>query len=84
MKKDDKAYWRATLRLLSVILGIWIFVSLGLSIILAPLLNNIKLGEYPFGFWFAQQGSIYVFIALIFIYAHIMGKIDRKYDVHEN
>jgi putative solute:sodium symporter small subunit len=83
MKKDDKAYWKTTLRLLSVILSIWIFVSLGLSIILAPLLNNIKLGGYPLGFWFAQQGSIYIFIALIFIYVHLIGKIDRKYDVHE-
>lgn len=84
MKKDDKSYWRATLRLLGVILVVWIFVSLGLSIILAPVLNNYSLGGYPLGFWFAQQGSIYTFIALIFIFAYIMGKIDRKYDVHEN
>ncbi len=83
MKKDDKAYWKATLRLLGIILAIWVFVSLGLSIILAPILNNFSLGGYPLGFWFAQQGSIYIFIALIFIYAHLMGKIDRKYDVHE-
>lgn len=84
MKRDDKAYWKATLRLLSVVLFLWISVSLGLSIILAQQLNKISLWGYPLGFWFAQQGSIYIFILLIFGYAFIMGKIDRKYDVHEN
>lgn len=83
MKKDDKAYWKATLRLLRIILAIWLFVSIGLSIVFAPALNAIKLGGYPLGFWFAQQGSIFIFIALIFIYAHLMGRIDRKFDVHE-
>ncbi len=83
MKKDDKAYWKMTLRLLGIILAVWIFVSLGLSIIFAQELNKINLGGYPLGFWFAQQGSIYTFIALIFIYAWIMNKIDRNFDVHE-
>ncbi|MDZ4121560.1 MAG: DUF4212 domain-containing protein [Candidatus Cloacimonadaceae bacterium] len=73
MKKDDRAYWRATLRLLRTILAIWLFVSIGLSIILAPALNVIKLGGYPLGFWFAQQGSIFIFIALIFIYVYLIG-----------
>ncbi len=83
MKRDDKRYWKITLRLLGVILVIWIFVSLGLSIIFAQELNIIKLGGYPLGFWFAQQGSIFTFIALIFVYAWIMNRIDRKFDVHE-
>jgi putative solute:sodium symporter small subunit len=83
MKENDKAYWSATLRLLGIILVVWAFVGIGLSIVFAPLLNHFKLGGYPLGFWFAQQGSIYVFIALIFIYAKLMGKIDRKFDVHE-
>ena len=83
MKRDDKRYWKMTLRLLGVILVIWLFVSLGLSIIFAQSLNNINLGGYPLGFWFAQQGSIFTFIALIFIYAWIMNRIDRKFDVHE-
>lgn len=83
MKRDDKAYWKMTLRLLGIILAIWITVSLGLSVIFAQQLNKVSLGGYPLGFWFAQQGSIYTFIALIFIYAWLMGKIDRKFDVHE-
>lgn len=83
MKRDDLAYWKATKRLLGIILAIWFFVSMGLSIVLAPSLNSIKLGGYPLGFWFAQQGSIFIFIVLIFVYVYLMGKIDRKYDVHE-
>ena len=84
MKRDDKAYWKATLRLLRVVLLLWIFVSLGLSIILSQQLNHFRLWGYPLGFWFAQQGSIYTFVILIFGYAYLMGKIDRKFDVHEN
>jgi len=83
MKRDDQAYWKATKRLLCIILAIWILVSIGLSIVFAHSLNVIKLGGYPLGFWFAQQGSIYTFIALIFIYIYAIGKIDRRYDVHE-
>jgi len=82
-KDKDKAYWSATLKLLSVILFIWAVVSFGASILFAQALNNFTLWGYPLGFWFSQQGSIYVFIALIFIYARLMGKIDRKFDVHE-
>lgn len=84
MKRDDKAYWKMTLRLLGVVLFLWISVALGLSIILSQQLNKISLWGYPLGFWFAQQGSMYIFILLIFGYAFIMNKIDRKYDVHEN
>jgi len=83
MAKKKRSYWSTTLRLLGIVLAIWAGVSLGLSIILAPLLNHIQLGGYPLGFWFAQQGSIYTFIVLIFVYAILMGRIDRKFDVHE-
>jgi len=83
MAKKKRSYWSTTLRLLGIVLAIWAGVSLGLSIILAPLLNHIHLGGYPLGFWFAQQGSIYTFIVLIFVYALLMGRIDRKFDVHE-
>jgi putative solute:sodium symporter small subunit len=58
-------------------------VSYGAGILFADALNNISLGGYPLGFWFAQQGSMYIFIALIFIYAKLMGKLDEKFDVHE-
>ena len=81
---NGQAYWSAVLGLLSKILVVWFLVSFGAGILFAPMLDNISLGGYPLGFWFAQQGSIYVFVALIFIYAKLMGKIDRKFDVHED
>ena len=83
---DDKgqAYWKETLRLIRNVLIVWFVVSYLFGIILAPMLNSISLGGYPLGFWFAQQGSIYIFVALIFIYAKLMGRIDEKYDVHED
>ena len=86
MKEDDNshAYWKATLSLLTKILIIWFLVSFGAGILFADLLNNIKLGGYPLGFWFAQQGSIYIFIVLIFYYAKKMNDIDRQFDVHED
>ena len=83
MDKSGEAYWKATLSLVSKILIVWFLVSFGAGILFAPLLNNIHLGGYPLGFWFAQQGSIYIFVALIFIYAKKMDAIDRKFDVHE-
>ena len=81
MKEDQSshAYWRATLGLLGRILVIWFLVSFGAGILFADLLNNIQLGGYPLGFWFAQQGSIYIFIALIFYYGKKMGEIDRRF-----
>jgi len=83
-QENANAYWKATLSLLTKVLIIWFLVSYGAGILFAPLLNNIMLGGYPLGFWFAQQGSIYVFIALIFYYAWAMGKIDRKFGVQED
>ncbi|MCB1915445.1 MAG: DUF4212 domain-containing protein [Rhodocyclaceae bacterium] len=83
MDRSAQAYWKAVLGLLTKILIVWFVVSFGCGIVLAPVLNTIHLGGYPLGFWFAQQGSIYVFVALIFYYAHAMGKLDREFDVHE-
>ena len=83
MDRSAQANWKAVLGLLTKILIVWFVVSLGCGIVLAPVLNTIHLGGYPLGFWFAQQGSIYVFVALIFYYAHAMGKLDREFDVHE-
>ena len=84
MQHDGEAYWKATLGLIRNVLIVWFVVSYVLGILLAPMLDSIHLGGYPLGFWFAQQGSIYVFVALIFIYAKLMAKIDEKFDVHEN
>ncbi|MCK5768907.1 DUF4212 domain-containing protein [Algiphilus sp.] len=77
------AYWQANLRLLISLLVIWFVVSFGAGILLVEPLNAIPLGGYKLGFWFAQQGSIYTFIVLIFVYAFRMNQLDRKFDVHE-
>ena len=82
--KSSDAYWKAVLALLRNVLIVWFVVSYGFGILFAEALNTIHLGGYPLGFWFAQQGSIYIFVFLIFFYGHQMGKIDEKFDVHEN
>lgn len=81
---DKSNYWSANLRLVAICMVIWFVVSYLFGIILVEPLNNIRLGGYKLGFWFAQQGSIYVFVALIFIYAKRMDKLDREHDVHED
>ena len=84
MESSAKAYWKDTLSLVRNMLIVWFLVSYGAGILFAPALNSISLGGYPLGFWFAQQGSIYIFIILIFTYAKMMGKLDEKHDVHED
>ena len=83
---DEKMieYWKANVRLLIGCLIVWFVVSYGLGIILAGPLNAISLGGYPLGFWFAQQGSIYVFLGLIFFYARKMNQLDRQFGVYED
>lgn len=84
MTPDNRsAYWRANLRLVGTCLSIWFVVSYGFGILLVEQLNQVRIGGFKLGFWFAQQGSIYVFVALIFFYAWRMNAIDRKFDVHE-
>lgn len=80
---NAKAYWAATLGLLTKVLVIWALVSYGAGILLAPWLNQIHLGGYPLGFWFSQQGAIFTFIGLIFWYAKKMKDIDRKFGMQE-
>ena len=82
--KSPQAYWKANLRLLVILLVIWFVVSYGFGIILAEPLNAIRVGGVGLGFWFAQQGSIYVFVALIFVYVWRMNKLDREFDVNED
>jgi putative solute:sodium symporter small subunit len=77
-------YWLANLKLVAICLAVWFLVSFGCGILFADALNGIRLGGYKLGFWFAQQGSIYVFVALIFIYAKRMETLDRKFGVHED
>lgn len=83
-ESNAQAYWSATLGLLIKVLVIWFVASYVAGILLAPVLNGISLGGYPLGFWFSQQGSIYIFIALIFWYAKKMGEIDRKFGMQED
>lgn len=79
----EGAYWRENLRLLVTLMAIWFAVSFGAGILIRDWLDQFMLGGYPLGFWFAQQGSIYVFIALIFFYVFRMKKIERKYDLDD-
>ena len=83
MDKSGEAYWKAVLTLIAQVLAVWFFVSFGCGILFADALNNISLGGYPLGFWFAQQGSMYVFVILIFVYGKLMNNLDIKFDVHE-
>lgn len=78
------AYWKENLRLMLVLLVIWFGVSFGFGILLVDWLDQFRFFGFKLGFWFAQQGSIYVFVGLIFYYVHRMNKIDRKYNVHED
>jgi len=75
-------YWKANLKLMAVCLAAWFVVSYGFGILLVDQLNAFRLGGYKLGFWFAQQGSIYAFVVLIFFYAWRMNKLDRQFDVH--
>jgi len=81
---QNKDYWTANLRLVGLCLVIWFIVSYLFGIILVEPLNSIRIGGYKLGFWFAQQGSIYVFVVLIFYYAKRVGKLDREHGVHED
>lgn len=78
-----KKYWKENLKYLSILLTIWFLVSYGFGILLVDELNTIRLGGFKLGFWFAQQGSIYVFVLLIFVYVRLMNKLDKKYEVNE-
>ena len=82
-KSAAHAYWHANKNLIYILLGIWAFVSFGCGIVFAPFLNSFYVGQLPMGFWFAQQGSMYTFVILIFVYAWRMDKLDKKFNVEE-
>ncbi|MBT1446482.1 DUF4212 domain-containing protein [Shewanella sp. JM162201] len=85
-ESNEKAqgYWRENLRLVITLLAVWFVVSYGFGILLVDVLNQITFMGFKLGFWFAQQGSMYVFVALIFIYAAKANALDKKYNVHED
>ena len=78
-----RAYWRENLRIIITYMVIWFAVSYGCGILFVDALHQIQFFGFPLGFWFAQQGAIYVFIALIWAYVFSMNRLDEKYDVHE-
>ena len=82
-QNNRQAYWKANLKLVALCLSIWFVVSYLFGILLVDQLNVIKIGGYRLGFWFAQQGSMYIFVVLIFFYAYRMNKIDQQFNVHE-
>ena len=82
-KEKAQAYWQANIKLVLKLLAIWFIVGFCCSILFVDLLNTIQIGGYKLGFWFAQQGSIYVFVVLIFYYAKRIGQLDREYGLDE-
>ena len=78
-KSNSKAYWKENIRYLFILLAVWFLVSFVSGIMLKDILNDFKVGGFKLGFWFAQQGSMYVFVILIFIYVRLMNKLDKKY-----
>ena len=78
-----KSYWKENLKIIFVLLSIWFLVSFGFGIIFSGWLDQFKIGGFKLGFWFAQQGSIFFFVILIFIYVHLMNKLDEKYKDEE-
>lgn len=81
--RSHKKYWKTNLVYLAILLSVWFLVSYVFGIILADELNTIRLGGFKLGFWFAQQGSIYVFVLIIFVYIRLMNRLDKKYNVNE-
>ena len=83
-KNKAQAYWRANLKIMAVLLSIWFVVSYGFGILLVDVLNQFQVMGFKLGFWFAQQGSIYTFVVLIFVYVYKMNKLDRQFNVRED
>lgn len=83
-KQNFEAYWKENLTYIVILLGIWFTVSYIFGIIMADILDKVKLAGFPLGFWFANQGSEVIFVILIAVYVNLMNRLDIKYDVHEN
>ena len=83
MDTNKKNYWKQNLKYLTILLSIWFLVSFLCGILFADYLNQFMLGGFPLGFWFAQQGAIYFFVILIFVYVFLMNRLDKKYKVDE-
>ena len=77
------AYWKENIRIVLSLLSVWFLVSFGMSILFVDYLDNFRFFGFKLGFWMAQQGAIYFFLVIIFVYVYKMKKLDRKYDVDE-
>ncbi|MFT5385878.1 MAG: putative solute:sodium symporter small subunit [Saprospiraceae bacterium] len=85
MKDQDLSrYWKKNIQYVSILLTIWFICSFGMGIIFVEPLNTIKIGGFPFGFWMAQQGAIYIFVVLIFVYVYLMNRLDKEFGVEED
>ena len=82
--KTAQQYWKRNIRYLMILLSVWFAVSYGAGILFVDHLNTIKIAGFPLGFWFAQQGAIYVFVILIFVYVRLMNRLDMEFDVNED
>lgn len=83
MNSKPKAYWKENIKYVVLLLLIWFTASYGAGILFKDVLDTLKIGGFPLGFWFAQQGSIYVFVILIFVYVKLMNRLDKKYGYDE-
>ena len=84
MNNKNREYWNANLKIVSILLIIWFLVSFGFGILFSDFLDQIKIGGFKLGFWFAQQGSIYIFVILIFVYVYLMQKLEKKNSQEED
>ncbi len=86
MKEVKRSYWKSNLKIVFFLMSIWALASFGFGIFLAPWLDkyNLPFTEYPLGFWFAQQGSIYIFVIIIIVYVKLMNRLDSKYELKED
>ena len=78
---NAQSYWKSNIKIVIALLSVWFFISFGCGILLVDALDNIRFGGFKLGFWIAQQGSIFVFVALIYIYIYFMDKLDAKYNL---
>ena len=83
VKNKQQEYWKKNLQYLGILLAIWFIVSYGFGILIVDELDRFRFGGFKLGFWFAQQGAIYVFVVLIFVYVFLMNRLDKKYDFDE-
>lgn len=84
MREDDRRrYWRRNLLYVEILLAAWFLVSLGCGVLFVDQLDRIRIGGFPLGFWFAQQGAMYAFVAIIFVYVFLMNRLDRRFGVSD-